>query len=194
MADPNTNTETTPPAGGQQAATVIVQPTQEKTFTQAQLEEILKDRLGRVESKYADYNDLKAKAEALESATKSELEKATDRANKAEARATEKEREAKQTANRLTATTLAGELGFDAKLTDKVLRLVDINDDSTADSLRKSLEALAVDMPQLLAKKGAPIISASNPARTDTANDPAAKVAESRAALYGGRPEHYKNN
>ncbi len=35
---------------------------QEKTFTQAELDSIVKDRLAREKGKYADYEELKAKA------------------------------------------------------------------------------------------------------------------------------------
>ena len=51
----------------------------EKTFTQAQLDAIVADRLSRERGKYADYEDLKAKAarlDKLEESNKSALEKA----------------------------------------------------------------------------------------------------------------------
>lgn len=59
----------------------------EKTFTQSEMDAILGDRLKRERAKYADYNDLKAKAakfDEAEAASKSELEKAVERAEKAE--------------------------------------------------------------------------------------------------------------
>lgn len=55
----------------------------ERTFTQAQLDAIVADRLARERSKYSDYDALKAKAEkfdAAEEAGKTELQKATDKA------------------------------------------------------------------------------------------------------------------
>ena len=51
-----------------------------KTFTQAELDQIVKDRIGRERGKYSDYDDLKAKAQRLaelEDASKSDLEKLT---------------------------------------------------------------------------------------------------------------------
>ena len=54
----------------------------EKTFTQAELDAIVKDRLKRNSEKYADYEDLKAKAskfDEIEAANKSELEKANEK-------------------------------------------------------------------------------------------------------------------
>lgn len=59
------------------------QETENKTFTQDELNAIVNDRLGREKAKYADYADLKAKAEKfdkLEEASKSELQKATEKA------------------------------------------------------------------------------------------------------------------
>ncbi|MBU2051244.1 MAG: hypothetical protein KKH61_20040 [Gammaproteobacteria bacterium] len=75
--------------GDQETANVTgdgLQP--EQTFTQADLDRILKERLSRINQKYADYNDLKAKADKLteyEEAQKDELQKAIDRATAAEA-------------------------------------------------------------------------------------------------------------
>ena len=60
----------------------------ERTFTQADLDRIIKERMARERNKYADYADLKAQAEKWaehEAAQQSELEKAQTRAEKAEA-------------------------------------------------------------------------------------------------------------
>ena len=54
-----------------------------KTFTQDELKAILNDRLGRERQKYSDYEDLKSKAaklDEIEEASKSELQKATEKA------------------------------------------------------------------------------------------------------------------
>ncbi len=56
---------------------------QERTFTQAELDSIVKDRLAREKGKYADYEELKEKAskfDEAEEARKSELQKATEKA------------------------------------------------------------------------------------------------------------------
>lgn len=69
----------------------------EKTFTQAEVDAIVGERLKRDRAKYADYEDMKAKAEKfdqLEEASKSELQKAIERGN-----ALETELEALKTAN-----------------------------------------------------------------------------------------------
>lgn len=65
-----------------------------KTFTQAELDKIVADRLGRERSKYAGFEDLKAKAarlDELEQQNQSELEKAQTKVQKAEQRAVDAE-------------------------------------------------------------------------------------------------------
>jgi len=55
----------------------------ERTFTQSEMDAIIGDRIGRERKKYADYEELKAKAakfDEAEEASKSELQKATERA------------------------------------------------------------------------------------------------------------------
>lgn len=55
-----------------------------KTFTQDEVNAIVTDRLTRDRAKYADYDDLKAKAEKfdqIEEANKTELQKANERAD-----------------------------------------------------------------------------------------------------------------
>ena len=57
---------------------------QTRTFTQEELNAIVGKRLAEEKSKFADYEDLKAKAskfDEMEEANKSELQKATERAN-----------------------------------------------------------------------------------------------------------------
>lgn len=72
----NQETTTTPAAEGQQT---------ERTFTQSEMNAIITDRLNRERSKYADYDALKEKAaqfDAAQEAGKTELQKATERADK----------------------------------------------------------------------------------------------------------------
>lgn len=70
----------------QEQATVDQQ--EAKTFTQDELNTIVGERLKREREKFADYEDLKAKAgrlDELEEANKTELQKATERAQALEA-------------------------------------------------------------------------------------------------------------
>ena len=52
----------------------------ERTFTQAEVDAIVSDRLKRERAKYSDYEDIKAKAEAAQSG-QDDLQKATARAD-----------------------------------------------------------------------------------------------------------------
>lgn len=63
--------------------TTNAEQTEPKTFTQEEVDSIVRDRLQRERAKHADYDALKAKAEKFdefEEAQKSELQKAHDRA------------------------------------------------------------------------------------------------------------------
>lgn len=58
--------------------------TQERTFTQAELDEIVKSRLAKERAKYGDYETLQEKAskfDEMEEANKTELQKATEKAD-----------------------------------------------------------------------------------------------------------------
>lgn len=67
----------------------------EKTFTQSEIDRIIAERLAREREKYADYATLKEKAakfdEAAE-ASKTELQRATDRANELQRKLEEREK------------------------------------------------------------------------------------------------------
>lgn len=62
--------------------------TEEKTFTQAELNAIVQDRIARERSKYGNFEELKEKAlkfDQIEEESKSELQKATERADSLQA-------------------------------------------------------------------------------------------------------------
>lgn len=72
----------------------------EKTFTQAELDRIVGERLAREREKYSDYEAIKEKAsklDSIEEANKTELQKATERAAalETELNALKKEKEVK---------------------------------------------------------------------------------------------------
>lgn len=61
-----------------------IEKSEERTFTQAELDEIVESRLHRERSKFSDYEDIKLKAQKYDEAqeaSKTELEKANDRVN-----------------------------------------------------------------------------------------------------------------
>lgn len=89
---------------------------EERTFTQAELDAIVGDRLKRDRAKYADYDSLKEKAQKYDEqveASKSELQKATDRAQALE---TELNRLKKDTEVRNIRQAIAEETGVPASL------------------------------------------------------------------------------
>lgn len=55
--------ETTTPEAGTEVTPEVGEQEQEATLTQADVDRIVKERIARVEAKYSDYNDLKAKAD-----------------------------------------------------------------------------------------------------------------------------------
>lgn len=64
------------------------QQTEERTFTQAELNAIVQKRLGEEKAKYENYEELKEKAQKfdqIEEESKSELQKATERADSLQA-------------------------------------------------------------------------------------------------------------
>lgn len=87
MAEDGQQQQTTPPpatgGGGDH-----------KTFTQADVDRIVADRLGRERAKYADYDELKDAAQRLkdaEDADKTEVQRLTERLTAAEKRASDAE-------------------------------------------------------------------------------------------------------
>ena len=92
----------------QEQATVNEQP--ERTFTQAELDQIVQDRLQRERNKYSDYESMREKAarlDEIEEASKTELQKATERAEKLESELTQLKRadEVRQIRDKVAATT-----------------------------------------------------------------------------------------
>lgn len=68
----------------------------ERTFTQAEMDAIIGDRLKRERAKYADYEDVKAKAQqfdAAQEAAKSDLEKAVEERDRLKAQLEQMESE-----------------------------------------------------------------------------------------------------
>lgn len=88
MAEEPTPTPTPEGGGGGK-------PTEGKTFTQEQIDKIVESRLAREREKYADYDDLKSKADEyakLQESKKSEEQKLLERIEAAEKRAADAEK------------------------------------------------------------------------------------------------------
>lgn len=128
-----------------------------KTFTQEQIDKIVKDRLERQRQQFAGFDDLKKKAEEwdkLQEEQKDELTKANDRATKAE----EERERALQTANerllRGEVKAAAAKAGFIDP--DDAFALLNrseakIDDDGNVDGIDEALKALAEAKPHLIA-------------------------------------------
>lgn len=146
-----------------------------KTFTQADLDRIVTERLNRQKAQFGDYDALKAKAadfDKLQDANKSELEKAQEAARKAE----EARVAALSTANtRLIAATAkvtATELGVKPERIAAALKLADLSavavgDDGEPDAaaVKAAIEKVLADVPELKAAAGGSTTSTANPAR-----------------------------
>ena len=93
---------------------------QERTFTQAEMDAIISDRLKRERAKYADYNELAQKAKAYdeaEEANKSELQKAVEERDKLQAKLEKLEEER---ARAEAVAKAAAENGVDAELLSRM--------------------------------------------------------------------------
>lgn len=141
------DTDTTPEKGGKSAGV---------TFTQEQVDAMVKERVKREKAKYADYDDLKAKASKVdeyENASKSELEKAQE---KAEALKRDNQALANSVNDKLKKAEVriqAAQLGFtnpeDAyHLAD--LSAVDVDADGNVKGVDEALKELVKTKPYLL--------------------------------------------
>lgn len=116
--DPTPTPDPTPDAGGSPDG---------KTFTQADLDRIVADRLTRERQKYADYDDLKTKAsqfDELQDAQKSELERERERAAQAESARAEAEKRARDALTRSAILAAAAGKVVDP---DAAVRLIDVD-------------------------------------------------------------------
>ncbi len=133
-----------------------------KTFTQEQIDKIVKDRLERQRQQFAGYDDLKKKAEEydkLQESQKSELEKANERATKAEESAATATTQANARLVRAEiiakAASAAGERKAFVDPADAFAHLRDnddikVDDDGNVVGVDEALEALAKSKPHLL--------------------------------------------
>ncbi len=172
----------------------------EKTFTQAELERQLGERLARERAKYADYEELKtakAKLDELEAGQLSErdklqkqIEKLEKKAAEAEARALEKERLAQETLIRSAVLSEASKLGF-ANPEDAYLLLAQkptIGEDGQPAGVAEAIKALAESRPYLLRGTTQSRIPTGEPFNPSGQPGQARETdAERRARLFGGR-------
>lgn len=167
------------PTPGKEAEPEGKEAESEKTFTQAELNQIVKDRLARAESKFADYEDLKAKAaklDEIEEANKSELEKARDEAEKAKAEAKAAADRANQVMLKSAVIAKASALNFiDAEDAFALLPKdsLSLSEDGQVEGLEEALKTLAEAKPHLLKSDNPriPKINPTNPSGDDARRD-----------------------
>jgi hypothetical protein len=141
-------------------------PPGDKTFTQAQLDKIVSDRLKRQKEQFRDYEDLKSKAskfDELDAANKSDLEKANERAAEAEAASAKVTQTANQRLIRGEIIARAAQADGERKAfldpSDAYAHLRDVTDITVDDEgevlgVDEALEKLAEKKPHLLAPEG----------------------------------------
>lgn len=176
----------------------------EQTFTQADIDRIVQERLERerqkhqktVADKYGDYDELKtaaARLQEIEDANKSEAEKAAERLAKMEkqlaefqsqnARLAEERQQALIQAQVVAkATTMQFNDPTDAyRMLD--LSKIEIGEDGTIGGIDEQLEALSESKPYLLRNQQRATVSPTNPGK---GRDVGETDAERRARLFGG--------
>lgn len=181
------------PGGGTQPAQG-----EERTFTQAELEAILKQRLDERKNKYADYDDLKAKAQKLaeiEEANKSELEKAKDAADKAKKERDAALAKAQDTLIRAAFVAEAAKAGAahpeDAyALADR--SGVEVAEDGTISGVEAAVKALVEGGRLVMAKRIAPSLDGGAGSGNTPGGDAPLSAEELEAARKAGiTPEQY---
>lgn len=165
----------------------------DKTFTQAELDKILKDRLDRERAKTADYAQLKQAADRLkeiEDAQKSELEKLQERVTQFEQKVEQTAQENKRLKREAKIAVIAGQLGavdpYDANF-QMATQAIDPDGDGADDKIKESIEALKTQRPYLFGK-AQPHIEPFNP-DGGPGQPPVESVEQKRARIYGSGGE-----
>jgi hypothetical protein len=138
-------------------------PEPDRTFSQADVDRIVQERVARVKAAPpADYDELKAKAEKLaelETANQTELEKAQQRAEKAETRAQQVEADARETRLRAAIISEAAKPERRVVDSDAVIALLDrttleLDDNGNPTNIAKAMDSLLEARPFLVASNG----------------------------------------
>jgi hypothetical protein len=171
MADEPTTTPAAEPTAEPTPAAEPPDP-KDKTLTQAEVDRIVEDRLKRERTKYADYSDLKKKAERfdeIEAENKSELEKEREAREAAEKSAGEAVERANNTLRRAAIVAEAAKQGADADLVVALLKerdfkvakgdeefTVAIDKDGAVTGAEGAVKALVAEKPSLAGEPSSP--------------------------------------
>ena len=176
--------------------TPLQQPTTpvDKTFSQAEVDRIVKERLERERGKFADYDEAKkaaARLKEIEDAQKSELEKLQERLTQFEDQAKQMAAENKRLKLDAKIASIAGTLGaVDPRDPNFVMATQAIDPDGAGadDEIKKAIEALKAQRPYLFGQVQSPAVAGFNPA--DGAGGPQRETdAQRRARIYGSGGE-----
>ncbi len=172
-------------------------------FTQADIDRIVKERIERVKARYADYDDLKARAARLDEIERAQMDEKErlaadlkaleDKVSAAERARDEALAQSQERLLRAEVTALAAAMSF--KYPGDIFRLADlsaaaIDESGAVVGVREALEALAKERPDYIAKPAAPRIDGE--ARGQESDLPKLTPAQERAAkALGVSPEAY---
>lgn len=154
MTDPDPTPQPAPDPPPDPAPTPDPDPA--RTFTQAELDRIVQDRLARQKAQYAGYDDLKAKADKfdqLDAQNKTDLEKANERAAQLERERTEALQQLQE--SRLRAAVIGEAAKRNVVDADAALALLDraaltFGDDGEPTNISDEMEALLKARPYLV--------------------------------------------
>lgn len=116
--------------------------TEEAKFTQADMDRVVQKRLAQEAKKTADYEDLKTKLQSYEDAQKTEAQKAQEAASEWEKKYAALETQVKQSEIKAA----VAQVNETTLSTDKLLRLLDIDDAADAGD---AVKAFLAENPQL---------------------------------------------
>lgn len=163
----------------------------QKTFTQAELDAHIADRLSREKAKYADYSELKksaVKLQEIEDAQKTELEKLQEQLQQATDQMQALSVENAQRELQTTVARIAGQLGavdsYDANFT-MATQAIDPHGDGAEDKIKSSIEAIKEQKPYLFGKPQQGV-EPFNPAASPAGSGASETDADRRARIYGG--------
>lgn len=147
--------------------------TEGTTFTQADLDRIVQERLARQKAQFKDYDELKERAskyDEIEAANKTELEKANERATQAEAQAAAVEERAKKLLTDASITAAAA--GKLADPSDAIALIdrgaIEYGEDGSPTNVAALVEALVESKPHLAAGGQRKVVDVDGGARGGT--------------------------
>lgn len=186
MADEKQQTDTTQTATGSDQVSNVEGG--ERTFTQADVDRLITERLRRKDEQYADYDQLKEQAQEwqkIQDAKKSELDKANERLETLQGENAALAQRYNDALVRNAVTTKAAMMGFaDPMDAYRMVTLenVQIDENGEAQGIDDLLKALSESKPYLLRQTTTGQIGATNPGRGSGTQE---TREQRRARIYG---------